>query len=215
MPELYIITGSNGAGKSSVGPDYLPAHIRDTCGIFDGDLLFMRKRSELYQSGIRSHKECKKLAYAWLIEHFESLVTTAIENKQDFVYEGHFTNHETWEIPRRFKAAGFEIHLIFLGLTDTGTSELRVVARTKEGGHYVDPPTVAANFYGNMEMLDKYYGIFDSVQLFDTTTNEHRYLATLENGLATGAVNAALLPEWFTSAMPAITNEIKGMEGSL
>jgi hypothetical protein len=28
MPELYIITGSNGAGKSSVGRDYLPLHLQ-------------------------------------------------------------------------------------------------------------------------------------------------------------------------------------------
>jgi predicted ABC-type ATPase len=46
MPELYIITGSNGAGKSTIGPDFLPNQIRQNCTVFDGDLLFMRKRSE-------------------------------------------------------------------------------------------------------------------------------------------------------------------------
>lgn len=45
MPVLYIITGSNGAGKSSVGPEFLPFHLREA--IFDGDKLFMQKRSEL------------------------------------------------------------------------------------------------------------------------------------------------------------------------
>ena len=29
MPDLYIITGSNGAGKSSIGPEYLPPKVRD------------------------------------------------------------------------------------------------------------------------------------------------------------------------------------------
>ena len=41
MPELFIITGSNGAGKSSIGPDYLPTHIRQQGPIFDGDKLFV------------------------------------------------------------------------------------------------------------------------------------------------------------------------------
>ena len=59
MSVLYIITGSNGAGKSSVGPDYIPNHLRDS--IFDGDKLFMQKRSEFWVNGIKSHKECKKL----------------------------------------------------------------------------------------------------------------------------------------------------------
>jgi predicted ABC-type ATPase len=68
MPELYIITGSNGAGKSSVGIDYLPEYIRNNYTIFDGDKLFMQKQKELWLSGIRAHKEAKKIAYASVIE---------------------------------------------------------------------------------------------------------------------------------------------------
>ena len=47
MPELYIITGSNGAGKSSIGPEYLPDTIRRLGPVFDGDKLFVEKRKEL------------------------------------------------------------------------------------------------------------------------------------------------------------------------
>ena len=57
MPVLIIITGSNGAGKSSIGPDYIPSKLRDS--IFDGDKLFMEKKSEIWASGVRSSKECK------------------------------------------------------------------------------------------------------------------------------------------------------------
>lgn len=103
MPELYIITGSNGAGKSTIGPEFLPNHIKQTCTVLNGDLLFMRKRSELYISGIKSHKECKKLAFSWLTEHFEEQVDNAIRQNTDFSYEGHFTNEATWDIPRKFK----------------------------------------------------------------------------------------------------------------
>jgi len=35
MPVLYIITWSNGEGKSFVGSDYIPSHLRNL--IFDGD----------------------------------------------------------------------------------------------------------------------------------------------------------------------------------
>jgi len=47
MPSLYIITGSNGAGKFTAGPDYLPSSITQRCNIFDGDKLFMDKQREL------------------------------------------------------------------------------------------------------------------------------------------------------------------------
>jgi predicted ABC-type ATPase len=41
MPSLFIITGSNGAGKSSVGAGFLPLEIQQECSIFDGDKLYM------------------------------------------------------------------------------------------------------------------------------------------------------------------------------
>jgi predicted ABC-type ATPase len=62
VPSLYIITGSNGAGKSTIGPDYLPQHIRDNYTIFDGDLLFVTKRRELFPNVTRSPKEANKIA---------------------------------------------------------------------------------------------------------------------------------------------------------
>jgi predicted ABC-type ATPase len=117
--ELYIITGSNGAGKSTIGHDYLPKHIQNNYTIFDGDKLFINKRKELYLEHARTHKEARRLAIEWLINHFESLVDDALNRKDTFVYEGHFTSNSTWDVPKRFKGNGYSIHLIFFGLTTT------------------------------------------------------------------------------------------------
>lgn len=95
MPELYIIAGANGAGKSTVGVDYLPRHIKQQCSVFDGDKLFMDRQRELWQSGITAIKEAKKLAFAFVSETFDGLVKGALESKSNFVYEGHFTNEAT------------------------------------------------------------------------------------------------------------------------
>jgi predicted ABC-type ATPase len=206
MPLLYIITGSNGAGKSSVGPDYIPSNLRDS--IFDGDKLFMQKRSEFWINGIKSHKECKKLAAEFVDTTFDNLVAIAIKENSDFAYEGHFTNDATWDIPKKFKEKGYKIHLIFFGLTDTALSETRVIGRAKEGGHYVDPTTLSSNFYGNLEKLDKYFAIFDSVTLVDTSGIEHIGLAVLKKGKCISAVNLNELPNWFTANLPAITKTI-------
>lgn len=139
MPNLYIITGSNGAGKSTVGREYLPFAIQQNCEIFDGDKLFMEKQKELWRNGIKAHKEAKKIAFSFVEETFDDLMETAISLNTDFVYEGHFTNDATWDIPKRFKEHGYQIHLIFFGLANTSLSEFRVIDRAKQGGHYVDP----------------------------------------------------------------------------
>lgn len=205
MPVLYIITGSNGAGKSSTGANYLPHYIRKHCSIFDGDKLFMSKQRELWQSGITAIKEAKKLALAYVEETFNKLVENSIAKQSDFVYEGHFTNEATWDIPRRFKIAGFSIHLIFLGLADTNLSELRVVDRANEGGHYVDPQTVSDNFYGNLIKLDEHFGMFDSVQIIDTSGLKHKLLAKLKNGVMEFVVKRHVLPHWFIENLSRIT----------
>src|SRR5438105_3398017 len=110
MPDLYIITGSNGAGKSTVGPDYLPKHINEHYTIFDGDKLFTQKQKELWQSGMRAHKEAKKVSYQFVMDTFDVLVEDAINKRDNFVYEGHFTNDATWDIPKRFKNTGYKIN---------------------------------------------------------------------------------------------------------
>jgi predicted ABC-type ATPase len=212
MPELYIITGSNGAGKSSVGPEYLPPRIWEQGPIFDGDKLFVEKRNEYWKSSIKSHKECRNLAWAFVEETFDNRVAAALTTNMDFAYEGHFTNEATWDIPRRFLAAGYSIHLIFLGLKDTALSELRVIDRSRIGGHYVDPLTVADNFYGNLEKLDQHYGLFHSVHIIDTSETEHLVLAVLSLGEPSIAVPSDMLPNWFVRYLPSITQKIREKE---
>ncbi|MFP5040853.1 zeta toxin family protein [Parasediminibacterium sp. JCM 36343] len=205
MPSLFIITGSNGAGKSTVGTSYLPETIQSSCTVFDGDKLFMQKQRELWSEGMRAHKEIKKLAFTFVENTFDNLVENVLANKIDFVYEGHFTNEATWDIPKRFKAEGYHIHLIFLGLADTDLSEQRVLTRLKKGGHYVNPQTVADNFYGNLEKLNKYFPLFDTVQIIDTSSVQHEVLAVLHFGKLNYSLSLLQLPKWFKQYLPTIT----------
>ena len=112
MPELHIIMGSNGAGKSSIGPEFLPGHIKTSYTVFDGDKLYMQKQKELWAQGIRAIKEAKNIAFGFVESTFEELVYAALESNDHFVYEGHFTNDATWEIPKKFRDKGYEVHIL-------------------------------------------------------------------------------------------------------
>ena len=202
MPSLYIITGSNGAGKSTLGARYLPEHIRDNYPIFDGDLLYVRKLSELFPRIVPSPKEARKLAFQYVIDTFEDLTANALSQNDTFVYEGHFTNDATWDTPRKFKQAGYQVHLLFFGLTDADYSQFRVTGRVAKGGHFVDRRTIEDNFTGNLEMLNLNFRFIDHLTIVDTSGTPHAILATLNSGKVISAVPQAQLPHWFTRYMP-------------
>jgi len=210
MPDLYIITGSNGAGKSSLGQVYLPEHIQENCEVFNGDKLVEDKKKELFKGGMRAIKEVRNIAHAYLEEVWEAVYNEHLNNMTDFAYEGHFTNESTWDIPRKFKTAGFDIHLIFLGLSDPDLSMLRVIDRSEnEGGHYVSKDEVVINFYGNMEKLNMHYKMFDSVQIIDASELDHLPVATYQNGKLANAILRKDLPFWFTEFLPSLAGQIQ------
>lgn len=211
MPELYIITGANGAGKSSIGLQYLPERINKQVPVFDGDKLFIERRKELWRT-IKSHKECAKLAYEFVVETFEGLVEKSLLASHDFAYEGHFTNEATWDIPRKFLAAGYRTHLIFFGLRDLALSLLRVVDRSHVGGHYVDPKTVEDNYYGNLEKLNQHFALFHSVQIIDSSKTRHKFLTIFDKGQPSMAVPSKDLPRWFRNDLPELSHKIEEEE---
>jgi len=205
-PQLFIITGSNGAGKSTYRQVLLPPKFA-SLDIFDGDIYYTGQSKAFYQQ-TRSSKESRKLAEDALETEFLRLVELNISCKENFAYEGHFTGKGAWQIPERFKAEGFEINLIFCGLNTVKQSIQRVDMRVKKGGFHVTPLAIENNYWGNMEMLDKNFFIFDSVEIIDTS-NLITSLAKIESGVIVNAVPTNLLPTWMKTGMPIITRLIE------
>jgi len=212
MPELYIITGSNGAGKSSVGFQYIPLKFRKGHSVFDGDKLFVLKQKELWDNGLKMPKEAKKIALAFVQGKFEQLLDEALKERKSFAYEGHFTNEAAWDVPKRLKDAGYTITIIFLGLKDTKLSVSRVLDRVKYGGHFVDRKTVENNFFGNLEKLNLHFAIADQLTIVDASEADHVILANYKNGTVTSALPFEELPYWFKNNLPSLADKIRNKE---
>jgi len=209
MPALYLITGSNGAGKSTFGPDYLPKEVIDHYSVFDGDKLYMSKSKELFPSVTKSPKEANRLAGEYVMDTLAHLVESALKNRDSFVYEGHFPSYATWDFPKRFKQAGYEVIMLFLGLSDVDISEMRVGIRTKKGGHNVPKWDIENNFYGNLEMLNEHFPILDHLQIIDTSEFLPKPLASFKGKEVISCVPMESLPRWFTLYLPQLTLAIK------
>jgi predicted ABC-type ATPase len=210
-PVLFIITGSNGAGKSTVGYTYLPIKIQSKFSVFDGDKLALSKKRELLKT-IKSLKEASKLANEWMIEEFLEKSKTAIKRKDHFVYEGHFRDAAPLKVPKKFKRSGYKVSLIFMGLSDPELSALRVLERAKTGGHNVPVYEIHANFFGNLYMLNKHYKLFDDLLIIDSSKSDHEVLLHINNSVILSCMHVKNLPEWFIKGLPRLTAILKKEE---
>jgi predicted ABC-type ATPase len=163
-----------------------------------------KKYLELWKSGMRVDKKIREIANDFVIETFNRLVDEAIGSRKHFAYEGHFTEDSSWNIPRLFKNQGYSVHLIFFGLSNTNQSELRVLERVKDGGHYVPRLMIENNFYGNLDQLNRNFKLLDTLLIFDTSTTTPSLLAKMINTKLELYTIKDKLPTWFIKYLPEI-----------
>ena len=202
MPGLYIIAGSNGAGKSSAGPGLLPAHLIEEHPPFDGDKLKSLKQLEFRRQLGCSYKEAGRMADDLVDETFEIQYKHALTQKEDFVYEGHFTEESSWRLIQTFKEEKYEIHMLFMGLASLDISLDRVFKRAMNGGHNVPPYEIERNYFGNLYKLNEHFRLINELIILDTSEELASQLATGKEGIITLNMPPAELPAWFIQYLP-------------
>jgi len=200
MPNLYLIAGHNGAGKSTYGRLLLP-EVAHALNVFDGDAVYHATLKEAFIR-LKIAKLAQREAMQTTIDTFEGLVENALAGKQDFAYEGHFNGDGPWETVRRFKDEGYQVHMVFLGLSDVAMSVGRVEKRVEQGGHYVSPYNVEVNYDGNLRYLNARFRLLDSLNVFDTSSAQPTLLVSLAQGKA--VYQAPDFPRWFREGLPEV-----------
>lgn len=198
MPNLFIITGHNGAGKSTFGKNLLPLSAQNLT-IFDGDLVYSQKL-KFFSSYIKVHKYAAQEADEATVEEFEKLSKEAIASQSDFAYEGHFSNENSWDTIRFFKKQEYDISMIFLGLERLDLSEDRVGIRVFKGGFLVPAYAIHFNYYGNLKFLNIHHDLIDNLSIWDSSYGNPQILMVINNHHK--EYQSSLLPNWFTEFLP-------------
>jgi predicted ABC-type ATPase len=204
MPSLYILTGPNGAGKSTAGPGLMPDFIQALYPPFDGDHLKMIKQRE-FKLLTGSYKEAARLADEYVYAEFERLYKSALSKNDHFSYEGHFSEESSWELIRKFKAAGYTIDMIFLGLVSLELSADRVFNRAIRGGHNVQAYDIEKNYFGNLIKLNEHLDLIDQLTILDTS-GMPVHVGQWRNGKMSFHVNTQSIPQWVTDYLPRLFN---------
>jgi len=201
MPNLIIIAGCNGAGKSTFASTFLP----DGLVSFDYDKLFLEYYNELPDSEFR-----EKIAKDKTTKAFEQSINNSLITKSDFCYE---TNFDTYPIywAEKFKAEGFTINLIFFCLENQEIARHRIQVRTEFEGHFVDNKTIDLKWKAGYKNINEHYSFFDNILFVDNSTPNDIYTNILQIERGEIVLMTDKLPEYFSRRLPKIYELIKNV----
>lgn len=198
MPNLIIIAGCNGAGKSTFATSFLPEGMIS----FDFDRIFIENYNSLPDSELREHFAKKQTS-----EGFEKAVDKALLNKSDFCFETNFDSHPLlWA--KKFKKEGYQINLIFFCIENQDIARHRIQVRTEFKGHFVDNKTIDIKWKAGYQNVNIHYPFFDNVLFVDNSKQNDVYsnIVQIEQGeiiLMTDTV-----PEYFKHRLPTIYKQL-------
>lgn len=186
MSEFIFIIGPNGAGKSSLAEIFVP----DDAVIINGDKI---------------REETKNLQLAE--QKTKNLIEGAIILNRPICYESNFLDPRDRDFYLSFRAQGYVLQMIYLGLNSIEESVQRVSQRTNLGGHFVDMSSIELNYKHGLRNAISNYKDFDSVLLVDNPVGKKRHTEIVfasEKGEEIFKANE--LPSWSKSFLYHVNN---------
>ena len=135
-PALFIVAGPNGSGKSLFSKEFTVSDLE----VFDGDKHMAALVKKYPETG-------SEALWSFINETiFEDQKQKVLNSRLSYAFETNFSSNDPMKTAREFKKAGYEIHLIFMGLNSLEESIQRVADRVRKGGHKVSEESIRYNY---------------------------------------------------------------------
>ena len=166
MPRMYIISGCNGAGKTTASYDILPRMF--SCSQF--------VNSDEFAKGLSPFNPASASVTASRLMLLRTRML--IETRKDFCIE---TTLATRSLIRTIDEAhrnGYSVMVLYLWITSPELAIERVHARVMAGGHHIDDATVRRRYWTGLHYLFReYMPVCDRWMIADNTTAPFRTVA--------------------------------------
>lgn len=194
MPDLIIIAGCNGAGKSTFASSFLPEGLTS----FDYDRLFLENYNSIPDSEFR-----ETFARNQTTKSFESSIEKSLLNNNDFCYETNFDSHPLYWA-QKFKENGYQINLIFFCLNNQKIARHRIQVRTEFKGHFVDDKTIDLKWKEGYKNANLHFQYFDNILFVDNSKQNDIYTNILQIEKGEIVLMSEKLPDYFKHRLPDI-----------
>jgi predicted ABC-type ATPase len=156
MPNLYIIAGCNGAGKTTASYTILPEMLN--CKEF--------VNADSIAAGLSPFNPESVAIEAGRI--MLGRINTLLEHNEDFGIETTLATRSYVSLIKRARAVGYKITLIYFWLSSPTEAMQRVATRVGKGGHHIPDDVVDRRYFkGIYNLLTLYIGICDYWAVFN------------------------------------------------
>lgn len=164
--KLYIISGCNGAGKTTASFTILP-EILDCKEFVNADEIakglspFQPEKVSFEAGRIMLHR-----------------INELLNSNENFAFETTLSTRSYKNKIIEAKEKGYTVTLLFFWLQSVELAKERVKIRVSEGGHNIDPEVIERRYIkGIKNLFDIYLSIVDGAYIFDNSEGKHELLA--------------------------------------
>ena len=198
-PELIIIAGPNGSGKTSVTKRFLHHEWAEGTIYINPDEV----ANEMF--GDWNSREAVLKAANFCAEWREKCL---IEQKS-FVFETVMSAIDKVDFIAKAKKEGFFIRLFFISTANPKINASRIADRVMKGGHDVPISKIISRYYKAIENCKTVSSIVDRLYVYDNSVDgeEAKLQFRLANGVM-GKMYVTDVPEWAQAILPDTEDEL-------
>lgn len=192
-PELIIIAGPNGSGKTSVTQKFLHHEWSEGTLYINPDIVANEKYGDWNNQDaiIKAAQYCAELREHCLVK------------KKSFVFETVFSSIDKIDFLYRAKQAGFFIRIFFIATEHPSINASRIAKRVMDGGHDVPIQKIISRYYKSIANCRTISHVVDRLYVYDNSIDDTnaRPLFRLSNGILAKQYTSEI-PDWAKNLLP-------------